>query len=94
MFWAYGSYVGGRLLSLVATAILARLILPKDFGLVALGLVAMAFLDTFPGLGVGEALVVADEDEIEEKAETAFVVQVAVGLVLTAAAAAPGPVGA
>lgn len=92
--WAYGSYVGGRLLSLVATAILARLITPKDFGVVALALVAMAFLDTFPGLGVGEALVVVDPGEVEEKAETAFVVQIVVGLVLAAAAAALGPVGA
>jgi O-antigen/teichoic acid export membrane protein len=92
--WAYGSYVGGRLLSLVATAILARLISPKDFGVVALALVAMAFLDTFPGLGVGEALVVVDPGEIEEKAETAFAVQIVVGLVLAAAAAALGPLAA
>jgi O-antigen/teichoic acid export membrane protein len=94
VFWAYGSYVGGRLLSLLATAILARLILPEDFGLVALTLIAMAFLDIFPGLGVGEALVIVDDAEIDEKAETAFVVQVVIGFALAALATAVAPAAA
>ena len=29
MFWAYGSYVGGKLLVLVSIAILARLLSPE-----------------------------------------------------------------
>ena len=94
MFWAYGSFLGARFLSFTATAILARLIIPEDFGLVALALIAMAFIDIFSGLGVGEALIIVNEDEAEEKAETAFAVTVLVGFVSGAALAIFGPVAA
>jgi PST family polysaccharide transporter len=94
MFWSYGSYVGTRGASLLATAILTRLITPADFGLVALAGVFMTFLDMLHGLGVSSALVVAKEDELYEKAETAFAVSVLVGLALTLTAAALGPAAA
>jgi len=94
MVWAYGSYFTGRALVLVSTAILARLISPKDFGLVALALTFMAFLDMLQGLGVGEALVIEDEEEVEETAETVFLISVAVGFVLMVLTAAIGPLAA
>ena len=66
MVWAYTSYVGGRMLTLVATAILARILSPKDFGLVALALLFMALLETLSDLGVTQALVIVSEkDELE-----------------------------
>ena len=46
MFWAYGSFVGVRLASFITTAVLARLLLPKDFGLIALAMTFMTFLET------------------------------------------------
>ena len=67
MFWAYGSFVGVRLASFVTTAVLARLLLPKDFGLIALAMTFMAFLDMLQGLGVGEALVVAKDEQLEPR---------------------------
>jgi polysaccharide transporter, PST family len=94
MFWAYGSYVGGRLLSLVAMAILARVLLPEDFGLVALALTFMAFLDLMQGLGVSEALVIGEESELNERAETAFAINVGMGFVLALVTAAIAPVAA
>lgn len=94
MFWTYGAFVGGRLLSLAAITVLARLLTPMEFGVVALALIAMAILDTFPGLGVGDAIVIVNEDEVEEKAETAFAVSVVVGLALAAVMAALGPLAA
>ncbi len=48
--WAYGSYVGGRLLVLLSTVILARVLVPADFGVVALALTFMVFLDTVKDL--------------------------------------------
>jgi O-antigen/teichoic acid export membrane protein len=94
MFWTYGSYVGMRLATLVSTSILARLLTPKDFGLIALATVFIAFLDTFQGLGVGDALVIAPEDEVEPQAETAFALSSVVGLILAGITAALGPVAA
>ena len=64
MFWSYGSFVGVRLASLVTTAVLARLLDPKDFGLIALALTFMSFLDMLQGLGVADALVVAEDSQL------------------------------
>jgi O-antigen/teichoic acid export membrane protein len=94
IFWAYGSYVGGRGLSLIATAILARLLTPGDFGLVALALSFMAFLDLFQGSGIGLALVVGESTELDERADTAFALTAGVGLLLALLMAALGPVAA
>ncbi len=94
IFWAYGSFVGGRVLSLLATAILARLVVPHDFGLIALAVTFMAFLDVFQGLGVSDALIISGSEDVQEKADTAFMVSVVMGFVLAVVTAALGPVAA
>jgi lipopolysaccharide exporter len=94
MAWAYGSYVGGRLLVLVATAILARLLTPADFGLVALALVFIAFLETVSDVGLTQALMIVKEDELEQKADTVWVVSVLLGAVMWLIVAALGPLAA
>ncbi|MEA2450639.1 MAG: hypothetical protein QOG63_2571 [Thermoleophilaceae bacterium] len=91
MFWAYGSYVGGRVLVLVSTAILARLLGPEDFGLVALALTFTVFLDTIGDLGVSQALIIVDDDEVERRANTAFRFTVGFGAGLTLLTAAITP---
>ncbi|HEX8121464.1 MAG TPA: lipopolysaccharide biosynthesis protein [Solirubrobacteraceae bacterium] len=94
MAWAYGSYVGGRVLVLVSTAVLARLLTPKDFGIVALALTVMALLEAFADLGVGHALIVETDEPVEERAETAFVFSIAMGAGLSALVAALSPLAA
>ncbi|HMJ96712.1 MAG TPA: lipopolysaccharide biosynthesis protein [Thermoleophilaceae bacterium] len=94
MFWAYGSYVGGRVLVLVATAILARILAPADFGLVALGLVFIEVLSTLRDLGVTQALVVVPEEDVEERANTVFTFSVLLGAILTLACVALSPLAA
>jgi PST family polysaccharide transporter len=96
MLWAYGSYVGGRVLVLVATAILARLLDPAEFGLVALALVFTALLESVADLGVGQALVVSRGDAATEarRAETAFAISLALGALLALGAAALAPLAA
>lgn len=91
MFWAYGSFVAGRSLTLVSTAILARLLDPRDFGLVALALVFTALLETIADLGFSQALVITPEEEVLERADTVFASSVAIGAALTALIAALGP---
>jgi len=91
MFWSYGSYIGTRGSSLLATAVLTRILAPGDFGLVALAGTFMTFLDMLQGLGVGNALVVVKAEAVETQAETAFVVSATVGLVLTVITAAISP---
>ena len=72
MVVAYGSYVGGRLLVLVSTAILAHLLRPSEFGVVALALLASTLLDRVADFGVAEALVIAPDEELEQRSQTAF----------------------
>jgi lipopolysaccharide exporter len=94
MFWAYGSFAGVRLASFLTTAVLARVLAPRDFGVIALAMTFMAFLDMLQGLGVGQALVVADADQVAEQADSAFALSAGMGLVLCVLAAALGPVAA
>lgn len=94
MAWAYGAYVGGRLLVLAQTAILARLLTPADFGLVALALTFMVLLDSVKDLGLGQALIVGDPEQDEERAQTAFGWGVIVGLSLTAVTVVIAPLAA
>ena len=80
-FWAYGSYVGGRIIVLVSIAVLARLLNPRDFGLVALALTFTTLLETVGDFGLGQALVVSKEDNIAERANTVFVYGLGIGMV-------------
>ena len=91
MAWAYGAYVGGRALVLVSTAILARLLTPRDFGVVALALVFTVFLEAIKDLGLGQALIVASPEEEADRAQTVFAWSVVLGVVLTLLAAAVSP---
>jgi len=93
MLWAYGSYVGGRLLVLLSTVVLARLLTPADFGIVALALVFTAFLETLSDLGLTQALMlVEDEEQLLRKADSVWSASVLIALVLAAVVAALGPV--
>jgi O-antigen/teichoic acid export membrane protein len=96
MLWAYGSYVGGRALVLVSTAILARLLDPEAFGLVALALVFTALLESVADLGVGQALVVSSGEAAQERerADTAFAISVALGALLMLLVVAIAPLAA
>jgi O-antigen/teichoic acid export membrane protein len=94
MFWAYGAYVGGRILTLIATAILARLLTPREFGLVALAILFMFIFETLSDLGVSQALVVVDKDAELEHAETVFVWTITLGAGFSALTAALSPLAA
>ncbi len=91
MAWAYGSYVGGKLLVLLSTAILARVLTPEEFGLVALALTFMALLEGVSDLGLSGALVIQRVEVLHERAETVFVSTIAMGLVLSLAIVALSP---
>jgi lipopolysaccharide exporter len=91
MFWAYGAYVGGRSVVLVSTAILAHLLTPADFGLVALALVFMTFMETIQDLGLTQALIVSSPEEEPARAQTTFVWTVVIGAALALLVSALSP---
>jgi O-antigen/teichoic acid export membrane protein len=94
MAWAYGSFLGLRLTTVITTAILARLLTPKDFGVVAVAVTFMGFLEMVQGLGVSQAIVIAPEEQLADQADTGFTVSVALGAALALVAAALGPAAA
>jgi O-antigen/teichoic acid export membrane protein len=94
MAWAYGAYVGGRMLVLVAMAILTRLLTPADFGVVALTTTFMLFLDAVRDLGLAQAVIVGDPRDGPERAQTAFVWSVLIGATLTVATILLSPAAA
>jgi PST family polysaccharide transporter len=94
MFWAYGSYVGGRLLVLISTVVLARVLVPADFGVVALALTFMVFLDTVKDLGLGQALIVVPDERLASATQTAFCWSLLLGLGLSGTTALLAPAAA
>jgi O-antigen/teichoic acid export membrane protein len=61
--------------------ILARLLSPKDFGIVALAAVYLDFIDIFVSQGLGFAII-QREDLSDEHLDTAFWIQFVIGLVM------------
>ncbi len=59
--WSYGTFAVGKVLIFLSTVVLARLLVPADFGLLALGLVTINYLDRVSGMGVGAALIYRQE---------------------------------
>jgi PST family polysaccharide transporter len=55
--WQGLSYLLGKLLVLLSTVVLARLLTPSDFGVVGLALIFIAYVEGITDLGVAEALV-------------------------------------
>ncbi|MHB8736107.1 MAG: oligosaccharide flippase family protein [Terriglobales bacterium] len=60
--WSYGSFLSGKLIAFLATVVLARLLTPRDFGAVALCLMALTFLEVGSSLGLFSALIYEARD--------------------------------
>lgn len=57
LVWSLTTTAAGRLISLATLAVLARLLAPQDFGLLAFALVFIGYLETVGDLGTGMALI-------------------------------------
>lgn len=60
--WVLGSLAGARLVNLLATLVLARLLVPEDFGVLAVPLLVLTYLESVGDLGTGAALVQRDTE--------------------------------
>lgn len=77
--WSYLSFFSGKLLNFLTTVILARLLVPEEFGVVALCTAAIQYLDILNTSGIDSALI-ARRDKIEEAANAAFLANLALGV--------------
>ena len=66
VFWSAIEKYSGMLVSFIVSAILARLISPKDFGIVAVAMVIINFLQMFSTMGIGPAIIQRKDLESDE----------------------------
>ena len=83
--WNYVTFGASKLVTFISTAILARLLSIDDFGIMALGLIAIGYLDTLNGMGV-EQVVIYKQKNIEKISDAAFTLSLVVNALLTAIA--------
>ena len=69
--WNYLIFGLSKGVTFVATVILARLLSPDEFGLMALSLIVIGYLDTFRGMGV-ENVIIYKQENIEHNSNVAF----------------------
>ena len=81
--WNFSAYFLGKIIVLITTAILARLLAKSDFGLLAVALVAINYLSVLKDLGLGVALIQRKGD-VQEAANTVFTINLFLGLALSA----------
>jgi len=89
--WTFASTMGKRVMALGANVILARLLAPEDFGLVAMAGVVLGFVDLFRDLGTGAALVRQKEARLSLQSSV-FWLNVAFGITMTLLMVALSPV--
>lgn len=82
--WSLLGELGSRVLSPVIFIVLARLLLPEDFGVVAAATVAVSFSQVFWDTGLAKALIQRQGDTAES-ADAVFWINLALGLVLMVA---------
>jgi len=90
VMWNYISFASGKLLVLATMAVLARLLTPQEFGIVAFATVAINGLAVLKDLGLGGA-VIQRRDDTEESAQTVYLLNLAMSVLLTAGTALAAP---
>ncbi|ELZ29964.1 export protein [Halogeometricum pallidum JCM 14848] len=82
--WSVGINVGARGLQLIMMIVLARLLTPRDIGLMGLALVTYSALSRFSRLGISRALVQRPEANVDEYLDTTWMMQIARSVLIAA----------
>src|SRR5215212_6757203 len=80
VFWSYLSFLGGKGLNFITTIILARLLLPEQFGLIGYCLIVIQYVDILNSAGIDTALI-ARREKVQEAANAAFIANMIFGVV-------------
>jgi O-antigen/teichoic acid export membrane protein len=80
LMWLYITAYSGKLLVFASVAILARVLTPEDFALVAIVLAMLVFADGLE-VGVGSAIIYFDREEVERTRDAAFTLHVLTSMV-------------
>ena len=88
--WTVVSFGANKVITTVTTLVLARLLSPNDFGVIAVALMVVSFLYWFGGLSFANTIVLR-QDLDETGLGTALTIMLITGVVSTAVAAALSP---
>jgi len=89
--WEFAINIGTRSLQLIVLIILANLLSPRDFGLMGIALLVLAALERFSRLGINQALIQHEDDDVDRYLDTAFGLGIGRALLLSALAFAGAP---
>lgn len=79
--WALFSFGGGRAIVFGSTLVLARLLTPEAFGVIAAGLAFIAYLQVLSDLGVGASVIYEQGDGIGRRVQVAWTLNVVLAVV-------------
>lgn len=80
--WLTAMNVSDRVLQMILMVVLARLLAPRDFGLLGIGLLTLSALQQFTKLGLNQALIYNKEEDVDHYLDTAWSLQIGRGLLL------------
>lgn len=81
VFWSAISKYSGIFVSLIISAILARLLKPEDFGVIAIATVSINFLSIFSDIGIGTAII-QNSTLNDEDYDELFTLTLYIGIIL------------
>jgi len=88
--WSVLGEVASRAVGPLVFIVLARLLVPEDFGVVAAAMVIISFSQVFSDAGLGKALI-QRQNRVEESANVVFWINLGIGLVIVAILIAAAP---
>jgi lipopolysaccharide exporter len=91
-FWSVVAMLVTRVLGFVSLLVLARLLVPADFGVVAAVVVLLGFIELAGDAGMKASVVYEQERGITDRVQTAFTLSLIVSIVLAALGIALAPV--
>lgn len=77
--WAFLASSGSKIITLIGLTLLARLLAPREFGLLAFALAYIVYVDTIADLGTGTALIYWP-DRRDDAAQVTFLINLAAGV--------------
>lgn len=89
--WSLASFVGTKAVTFIATLVLARLLAPSEFGVLAAVLAFITLLELLSDLGMKATVIFENERGVTKRVQTAFTLNLIFTVVLTAVAVALAP---
>ena len=89
--WRFATKVSGRGLQLLMLIVLARLLTPRDFGILGIALLTLSATKRFTDIGLNAALIQQAADNVDDYLDTTWVLEIARGVLIGAALFAAAP---